>query len=55
MFTIGYATKPINTYIEQLLMALTDTAPDLLAGEEAALQLAYQQQCLACAYRRLPA
>lgn len=38
--------------LEHRLLALTDTVPDLLAGEAAALQLAYQQQCRACAYRR---
>jgi uncharacterized protein (DUF488 family) len=41
-----------QTALEQRLMTLTDTVPDLLAGEAAALQLAYQQQCRACAYRR---
>lgn len=40
--------------LEQRLMTLTDTVPDLLAREAAAPQLAYQQQCLACAYRRPP-
>jgi hypothetical protein len=36
----------------QRLMVMTGTVPDLLAGDEAALQLAYQQQCQACVYRR---
>ncbi|WP_339857211.1 DUF488 domain-containing protein [Pseudohongiella acticola] len=40
--------------LEQRLMTMTGTVPDLLAGDEAALQLAYQQQCQACAYRRPP-
>lgn len=38
--------------LEQRLMALTSIAPDLLSGDEAALQMAYRQQCQACAYRR---
>lgn len=43
-----------QTALEQRLMPLTGTMPDLLAGDAAALQLAYQQQCRACAYRRPP-
>lgn len=38
--------------LERRLLDLTATVPDILTVEEAALQLAYQRQCRACAYRR---
>lgn len=33
------------------LLALTDTVPDIFSSSTDALQLAYQRQCKACAYR----
>lgn len=41
-----------QTALERRLMSLTDTVPDIFTGEDAALQLAYQRQCQACAYRQ---
>lgn len=38
--------------LEQRLLRLTGTVPDMLTGEEAALRLAYERQCQACAYRK---
>lgn len=38
--------------LEQRLMSLTNTVPDMLMTESEARLLAYQRQCLACAYRK---
>lgn len=38
--------------LEQRLMALTNTVPDMLTTESEAMHLAYHRQCCACAYRR---
>lgn len=38
--------------LEQRLMGLTNTVPDMLMTEAEAMQLAYERQCQACAYRR---
>lgn len=38
--------------LEQRLMDITGTTPDMLMMEPEAMQLAYQRQCQACAYRR---
>lgn len=41
-----------QTGLERRLLSLTDTVPDMLTGEADALQLAYERQCRAVAYRR---
>lgn len=38
--------------LEHRLMEITSTAPDMLMTEPEAMQLAYERQCQACAYRR---
>ena len=41
-----------QTALERRLLGLTQTEPDIFTGESAALSLAYQRQCQACAYRK---
>ncbi len=41
-----------QTQLEQRLMTLTNTLPDMLTPEAEATELAYQRQCECCAYRR---
>ena len=38
--------------LETRLLTETNTVADMFTGEAGALQLAYERQCLACAYRR---
>ena len=40
-----------QTHLEYRLMDLTQTQPDMLTNESEALELAYQRQCLAYAYK----
>lgn len=40
-----------QTQMEQRLMQITDTVPDMLTSETDALHLAYKRQCVAYAYR----
>ena len=42
----------LQSDLEQRLLALTGTVPDMLMREEEARQVAYRKQCLAYAYRR---
>lgn len=43
-----------QTELEQRLMHITETVPDMLLSEGDALQLAYERQCKNCAYHRIP-
>lgn len=42
----------MQSELEQRLLQLTGTEPDIFTGEAGALSLAYQRQCQSCAYRK---
>lgn len=42
----------LQSALETRLLTETNTVADMFTGEAGALQLAYERQCLACAYRR---
>lgn len=44
-------TLELQSDLEQRLLTETNTVVDMFTGQDGALQLAYERQCLACAYR----